>query len=169
MTDANASVLSVRRASWHGRAEIIDWRYARVIRRRIAVVKSNAKPSSAMTVRAAMIQCERSTKGDAMAGQPIKKAVQITALEQRMAGVTDRLRDRMPARYAERSPQSMARDPLGTAWREAMLAVENADDFVGDLGELLREKAGLSLEEARARIAESKEAPASAETVPAGD
>ncbi len=99
----------------------------------------------------------------------MKKAVEITALEQRMAGVTDRLRDRMPARYAERSPQSMARDPLGTAWREAMLAVENADDFVGDLGELLREKAGLSLEEARARIAESKEAPASAETVPAGD
>ena len=103
-----------------------------------------------------------------MAGQPMKKAVQITALEQRMAGVTDRLRDRMPARYAERSPQSMARDPLGTAWREAMLAVENADDFVGDLGELLREKAGLSLEEARARIAESKEAPATAEAAPTG-
>ena len=102
-----------------------------------------------------------------MAGQPMKKAVEITALEQRMAGVTDRLRDRMPARYAERSPQSMARDPLGTAWREAMLAVENAQDLLGGLGIMLREKAGLTLEEAKARITEPKEAPAEAEAVPA--
>ena len=103
-----------------------------------------------------------------MAGQPIKKAVQVTALEQKMTEVCEHLRKYMPDHYSERTPQELSRDPLGTAWGNAARAIDNADDFVGDLGFLLREKAGITLEEAEARIAESKETPATAEAAPTG-
>ena len=85
-----------------------------------------------------------------MAGQPIKKAVQVTELEAKIAEACELLRDCMPDQYVERTSQELSRDPLGTAWRNAVKAMDNADDFLGDLGFLLREKAGLSLEEAEA-------------------
>ena len=103
-----------------------------------------------------------------MAGQPIKKAVQVTVLEEKMAEVCELLRDCMPEHYNERTRQELARDPVGTAWVNAGRAIDNADDFVGDLGMMLREKAGITLEEARARIAEPEEEAASAEAVPTG-
>ncbi len=106
-----------------------------------------------------------------MAGQPIKKAVQITALEAKMAEVCELLRKCMPDHYVERTPQELSRDPLGTAWVNAARAIENGDDFLGDLGFLLREKAGITLEEAEAAITKPRDEPAmaaTAETVPTG-
>ena len=85
-----------------------------------------------------------------MAGQPIKKAVQVTELETKIAEACELLRDCMPDQYAERTSRELSRDPLGTAWRSAVKAMDNADDFLGDLGFLLREKAGMTLEEAEA-------------------
>ena len=102
-----------------------------------------------------------------MAGQPLKKAVQITALEQNITEAYEVFRGFIPDQYAERTPLEIAGDPVGTAWVNALRAIENAEDFLGDLGELLREKAGLTLEEAKARITEPEEAPAEAEAVPA--
>ena len=104
-----------------------------------------------------------------MAGQPVKKAVQVTELEAKIAEVCELFRECMPEHYNERTPQELSRDPVGTAWKSAERAIDNADDFLGDLGGMLREKAGITLEEVEARIAEPRQEPAEAETVPAGD
>ena len=103
-----------------------------------------------------------------MAGQPIKKAVQIAELEAKITEVCELFRECMPEHYNERTPQELSRDPLGTAWKSAERAIDNADDFVGDLGMMLREKAGITVEQAKARITEPEEAPASAEAAPTG-
>ena len=102
-----------------------------------------------------------------MAGRPVRKAVQVTVLEKDITEACKVFRSLMPSQYAELTPLEIAGNPVGTAWVNALRAIENAEDFLGDLGELLREKAGLTLEEAKARITEPKEAPAEAEAVPA--
>ena len=47
-------------------------------------------------------------------------------------------------------------------------AIDNASDRLEYLGVILREKAGITLEEAKAAIATSQEEPARAETVATG-
>ena len=110
-----------------------------------------------------------------MAGRPMRKAKQVTALEDKMAKlcelmgeVCEQFDDYMPDHYHDRTEAELSRDPLGKAWVAASKAVDHADDLVGDLGVMLREKAGVTLEDARAAIAESQEEPAKAETVATG-
>ncbi len=110
-----------------------------------------------------------------MAGQPIKKARKMTALEQRMCElrelmdhVAELMDEYMPDHYHDRTTAELSRDPCGKAWVDASEAIDNASDLVGDLGDILREKAGVTLEEAKAAIAEQQEEPARAETVATG-
>ena len=110
-----------------------------------------------------------------MAGRPMRKAKQVTALEAKMVEVRELMDEvcelfdgYMPDHYNDRTPTELSRDPRGKAWVDALRAIENASDFLGDLGMILREKAGITLEEAEAAIATSQEEPARAETVAAG-
>ncbi len=110
-----------------------------------------------------------------MAGRPMRKAKQVTALEAKMVEVRELVDEvcelfdgYMPDHYNDRTPTELSRDPRGKAWVDASEAIDNATDLLGDLGHMLREKAGITLEEAKAGIAESQEEPARAETVPTG-
>ncbi len=108
-----------------------------------------------------------------MAGRPMRKAKQVTALEDKMCELRELMDEvcelfdgYMPDHYHDRTPTELSRDPRGKAWVDASKAIDNATDFVGDLGDILREKAGITLEEAKAGIATSQEESAKAETAP---
>ena len=110
-----------------------------------------------------------------MAGRPMRKAKQVTALEAKMDEVRELMDEvcelfdgHMPDHYHDRTPTELSRDPRGKAWVDASEAIDNASDLLGDLGVMLREKAGITLEEAKAAIAASEEESASAEAVPTG-
>ncbi len=92
----------------------------------------------------------------------------MTEVCELMDEVRDLMAEHMPDQYHERTPRELSRDPLGKAWVDASKAVDNASDFLGDLGDMLREKAGITLEEAKAGIAKTQEEPASAEAVRTG-
>ena len=144
MTNAFAGVLSVRRAYRHGRAETIDWRYARTIRRRIAVVKSNAGPSSAPTFRAAVIQSRRQqalTQGRrTIAGRPRHEAKRVTGLEEQARSVEVGMFKEMPKRYLERPDGG----PLCQAWNDALDAAALARLAMQKLGAMLRKSAQIT-------------------------
>ncbi len=110
-----------------------------------------------------------------MAGQPMRKAKQVTALEAKMVEVRELMDEvcelfdgYMPDHYNDRTPTELSRDPRGKAWMNASEAIDNASDRLEYLGVILREKAGITLEEAKAAIATSQEEPARAETVATG-
>ncbi len=110
-----------------------------------------------------------------MAGRPMRKAKQVTALEAKMAEarelmdeVAGLMDDYMPDHYNDRTTAELSRDPRGKAWVDASEAIDHASDLVEDLGDILREKAGITLEEAKAAIAEQRGKPARAETVATG-
>ncbi len=108
-----------------------------------------------------------------MAGRPMRKAKQVTALEAKMAELRELMDEvcelfdgYMPDHYNDRTSTELSNDPRGRAWMDASEAIEHTSDLVGDLGDILREKAGITLEEAKAGIATSQEEPAKAETAP---
>ncbi len=103
-----------------------------------------------------------------MAGRPIGKAKKVTALEEKMAEVCELANHYMPAHYNNRTRKDLSDDPLGRAWKDALDKICDAEDFLGDLGHILREKAGITLEEARAAISESQKERARAEAAPTG-
>jgi hypothetical protein len=118
---------------------------------------------------------QRTGRRHAMAGRPMRKAEQVTALEDKMCElrelmdeVCELFDDHMPDHYNDRTPTELSRDPRGKAWVDASEAIDHASDLVGDLGDILREKAGITLEEAKAAIAEQRGRPARAETVATG-
>ncbi len=110
-----------------------------------------------------------------MAGRPMRKAKKVMALKEKMDDVralmdevSELMDDHMPDHYNDRTPTELSRDPRGKAWVDASEAIDHASDLVGDLGNILREKAGITLEEAKAAIAEQRGRPARAETVATG-
>ncbi len=103
-----------------------------------------------------------------MAGRPIRMAKKVTALEEKMAEVSELANDYMPDQYNNRTRKDLSEDPLGKAWKDALDKICDADDFLGDLGVMLREKAGITLDQAKAGIAEAEEEPTRAETVATG-
>ncbi len=110
-----------------------------------------------------------------MAGRPMRKAKQITALEAKMAEVCELMaevcelfEDYMPDQYNNRTRKDLSEDPLGKAWKDALDKICDAEDFLGDLGVMLREKADITLEQAKAGIVEPEEEPTKAETAPTG-
>ena len=110
-----------------------------------------------------------------MAGRPMRKAKQVTALEAKMVEVRELMDEvcelfdgYMPDHYYDRTPAELSNDPRGKAWVDAFEAIDNASDLVGDLGDILREKAGVTLEDTKAAIAEQQDNPARAEAVPTG-
>ena len=103
-----------------------------------------------------------------MAGRPIRMAKKVTALEEKMAEVSELANDYMPDQYNNRTRTDLSEDPLGKAWKDALDKICDAEDFLGDLGLMLREKAGITLEQAKAGIAELEEDPARVETAPTG-
>ena len=110
-----------------------------------------------------------------MAGRPIEKAKKVTALERKMTElrelmdeVCELFDDYMPDHYNDRTPTELSRDPRGKAWVGASEAIDHASDLVGDLGDILRKKAGITLEEAKAAISESQKERARAEAAPTG-
>ena len=103
-----------------------------------------------------------------MAGRPIRMAKKVTALEEKMAEVSELANDYMPDPYNNRTRKDLSEDPLGKAWKDALDKICDAEDFLGDLGVMLREKADITLEHAKAGIAEPEEEPARVETVPTG-
>jgi len=103
-----------------------------------------------------------------MAGRPIRMAKKVTALEEKMAEVSELANDYMPDQYNNRTRKDLSEDPLGKAWKDALDKICDAEDFLGDLGVMLREKADITLEHAKAGIAEPEEEPARVETVPTG-
>ena len=110
-----------------------------------------------------------------MAGRPMRKAKQITALEAKMAEVCERMAEvcelfdgYMPDHYNDRTPTELSNDPRGQAWVDASEAIDNASDLLGDLGDILREKAGTILEETKSAIAESQEEPTRVASVSTG-
>ncbi len=105
----------------------------------------------------------------------MRKAKQVTALKEKMDDVralmdevSELMDDHMPDHYNDRTPTELSRDPRGKAWVDASEAIDHASDLLGDLGVMLREKAGITLEEAKAGIAEQQEEPAKAETAATG-
>ncbi len=110
-----------------------------------------------------------------MAGRPIEKAKKVTALERKMTELRELMDEvcelfdgYMPDHYHDRTTAELSRDPCGKAWVYASDAIDDAADFVEYLGQILREKAGITPEETRAAIAETEEEPTKAETVSAG-
>ncbi len=103
-----------------------------------------------------------------MAGRPIRMAKKVTALEEKMAEVSELANDYMPDQYNNRTRKDLSEDPLGKAWKDALDKICDADDFLGDLGVMLREKAGITLDQAKAGIGEPEEEPTRAETAPTG-
>ena len=95
-------------------------------------------------------------------------AKKVTALEEKMAEVSELANDYMPDQYNNRTRKDLSEDPLGKAWKDALDKICDAEDFLGDLGVMLREKADITLEQAKAGIAEPEEEPARVETVPTG-
>ncbi len=103
-----------------------------------------------------------------MAGRPIRMAKQVTALEQKMAEVSELANDYMPDQYNNRTRKDLSEDPLGKAWKDALDKICDAEDFLGDLGVMLREKAGITPEDAKAGVAEPEVEPPRVEIAPTG-
>ncbi|MCH8858017.1 MAG: hypothetical protein IID54_00395 [Proteobacteria bacterium] len=103
-----------------------------------------------------------------MAGRPIRMAKKVTALEEKMVEVSELANDYMPDQYNNRTRKDLSEDPLGKAWKDALDKIGDAEDFLGDLGVMLREKADITLEQAKAGIAEAEEEPTRVETAPTG-
>ena len=103
-----------------------------------------------------------------MAGRPIRMAKKVTALEEKMAEVSELANDYMPDQYNNRTRKDLSEDPLGKAWKDALDKICDAEEFLGDLGVMLREKAGITLEDAKAGVAEPEEEPTRVEIAPTG-
>ena len=88
-------------------------------------------------------------------------AVKVTALEGKMVEVMRLFLGYIPNAYGNKRSD----DPLGQAWYDVMEAMNVAEEQLEELGEMIRDKAGITWEEARAAIAESQEQPATAEPV----
>ena len=99
-----------------------------------------------------------------MAGRPVKMAEKVTALEAKMNEVYKLLLEYTPSQYVDRPPT----DELGEAWRNALDEIREADHTLSELGDMLRDKAGTTLEQTRARIAELQRQSAQAEPIAAG-
>lgn len=94
-----------------------------------------------------------------MAGRPTKKAEKITALEAQMTEVCKDFLEYLPEQYSNQRPS----DPLGQAWNDTMNAISNAEDRLEDLGEMLRDKAGVTWEEVKETLTKSQQGSAKAE------
>ena len=93
-------------------------------------------------------------------------AVQVTALEAKLAEFVRLFVGCIPDQCVPReSPEERPNYPLGLAWHDTANALAEAEDQIENLGDLIRGKAGITLGEARAAIAESQEQPATAELV----
>ncbi len=99
-----------------------------------------------------------------MAGRPIKMAEKVTALEAKMSEVFRLFLDCLPDQYSNRRPT----DPLGQAWNDTMNAFDEAEEYLEELAEMLREKAGVTWEATKARIAELQGESVKAEPAAAG-
>ncbi len=91
----------------------------------------------------------------------MKMAEKITALEAKMNEVYKLLLEYMPDLYSNQRPT----DELGEAWRNALDEIREADHTLSELGDMLRDKAGTTLEQTKARIAELQGQSAPAEPV----
>ena len=69
-------------------------------------------------------------------------AEKITALEAKLNDVYRLMLEYAPSHYVDRPPT----DELGEAWSNAMDEIREADHNLAELGDLLRDKAGTTLE-----------------------
>lgn len=84
-------------------------------------------------------------------------AVQVTALEAKLAEFVRLFVGCIPVECVPRvSPEERPNDPLGRAWHDTMNALAEAEDQIENLGELIRESVGITLEEARAAIVDAE-------------
>ena len=76
-----------------------------------------------------------------MAGRPRKMAKRVSAFEQRALDLFNDMFDARPEQYREHPNED---DPLNAAWNDAVGAVTSAMNELEALGDLLREKAGIT-------------------------
>ena len=116
-------------------------------------------------VRPKQAQPDASTRPPVLSSSSLY-AVQVTALEAKLAEFVRLFVGCIPDQCVPReSPEERPNYPLGLAWHDTANALAEAEDQIENLGDLIRGKAGITLEEARAAIAESQEQPATAELV----
>jgi hypothetical protein len=75
-----------------------------------------------------------------MAGRPKKMANSVGPLEVRAFELTDAIYQIAPEQYLEDAKPS---DPMGMAWRQVIEAAIHLWTCIGDLGDELRQKAGI--------------------------